>query len=270
MKATETARNIVSHSSRAAVLDATRANSIREEIKMLAQEVSNKFLRLSQLLRTVQKDRLYLQWGFDSFEGWAEADSGIHPETARVFVSMEKALVEEAHIDRGVLADIGWTKAKAIVPLQRSGKLAPRQVEILKAAQTLPTPQFQTYVAQVKASGGEMAAPGTLPNRTPVSFFLDAEQQETITQARRIAEQVTGSIDPGVQLVAICQDFISSITPDEAKAPDNWRARRVAMLLDVLENHFGLHVELKGAKNLDAQRIYERIKEHRIPSAPLL
>lgn len=262
---TTTAREIVVHASQIAVLDAggppAPAEAIRQEIKGLAREMNSKFLRLGQLLRTVQRDRLYAGWGFDSFEAWAEVDSGLHYETARIFAAMERSLVEQAKISREVLADIGWTKAKNLVPLQNAGKLAPRMAEVIEKAKTLPASQFQDYVAQVR--GSIPATPGTpvQPDRIPVNFMLAPDQQKVVIDARRLAEQLTGSIDPGVQFTAICQDFMSSITPDEAKAPDAWRARRASMLLDVLGSHFGLVVEVRGARTLEGQAIYERLTQ---------
>lgn len=274
---TATAQDIVIHASRVAVLNVettTPSDAIRVEIKTLAREVSSKFLRLSQLLRIVQRDGLYRGWGFDSFEGWAESDTDIHPETARVFVSLERTLVEEAKISRETLADIGWTKAKTLVPLQKAGRLAPRRAEILAAAKELPTNQFQDYVAQVRtgAIGGPVATGGqpVEPSRRGVKYFLSQEQVEAITMARRLAEQATGSLDPGFQLASICQDYVSSVSEDEAQAPDTWRVRRVNMLLDVLTTHFGLHVEVRGANSMDGQRILPLIKSKKIDGAPVI
>lgn len=238
------------------VIEGGPATAIRAEIQSLAKEISNKFMRLSQLLRTVQRDRLYLGWGFDSFEAWAEADSGLHYETARVFVAMEATLVEAAKIPRQTLAEIGWTKAKHLVSLQRAGKLAPKMAEIIQKAKTLPASQFQDYVHQVRASVPTAPGDPVPADRIPVNFFLARDQQQTVIQARRLAEQLTGSTDPGVQLTTLAQEFIGSVTPDEANAPDAYRARRVMMLLDVLENQFGLVVEIKGAKTADGQRLY--------------
>jgi len=273
-----TTQEILVHASRVAVLDAetdvASSDAIRTEIKTLAREVSSKFLRLSQLLRIVQRDGLYKRWGFDSFEQWVEQDDVLHPETARVFVTMEKFLVEEAKIPRAVLNDIGWTKAKVLVPLQKAGRLAPKRVEILSKAKELPTAQFQDYVQQVRTGaigGGPVATGGHVePSRKAVNFFLSVEQEEAITTARRLAEQATGSLDPGFQLSSICQDYISSVSEDEARAPDAWRARRVSMLLDVLTNHFGLVVEVRGAKSMDGQRILNLVKNKPIKGAPVM
>ncbi|MCS6291708.1 MAG: hypothetical protein H8J66_01450 [Nitrospira sp.] len=274
---TTATQEITVHSSRVSVLepeaDVAPSDAIRVEIKNLAREVSSKFLRLSQLLRVVQRDQLFRRWGFDSFEAWIEQDDVLHPETARVFVAMERTLVEEARIDRAVLADIGWTKAKALVPLQKAGRLAPRRAEILEKAKSLPTNQFQDYVAQVRAGsiGGPVATGvNAEPSRRSVNFFLSSEQEEAITTARRLAEQATGSLDPGFQLASICQDYVSSVTEDEARAPDAWRARRVSMLLDVLTNHFGLVVEVQGAKSMEGQRILNLVKAKPIDGAPVM
>lgn len=269
-------RDIVIHAGLGAVLDAettTPADAIRVEIKTLAREVSSKFLRLSQLLRIVQRDGLYKRWGFDSFEQWAESDTDIHPETARVFVSLERTLVEEAKISRETLADIGWTKAKALVPIQKTGRLAPWRAEILEKAKGLPTNQFVDYVAQVRtgAINGSVATDVHVEqSRKAVKFFLSQEQEEAITTARRLAEQATGSLDPGFQLASICQDYISSVSEDEARAPDSWRARRVSMLLDVITNHFGLVVEVQGAKSMEGQRILAIVKNTKIDGAPVM
>ena len=271
-----TTQEIMVHASRVAVLDietATPSDAIRVEIKTLAKEVSSKFLRLSQLLRIVQRNGLFRAWGFDSFEQWAESDTDLHPETARVFVSMEKTLVEEAKIPRETLADIGWTKAKAIIPIQKAGRLAPKRAEILEKAKSLPTNQFNDYVQQVRAGsiGGAVATGGQVePSRKAVNFFLSQEQEEAVTTARRLAEQATGSLDPGFQLSSICQDYISSVSEDEARAPDAWRARRVSMLLDVLVNHFGLVVEVTGAKSMEGQRILALVKNKPIDGAPVM
>lgn len=273
---TTTAQDIVIHASRVAVLDietATPTDAIRVEIKTLAREVSSKFLRLSQLLRIVQRDQLFRRWGFDSFEAWVEQDDVLHPETARTFVAMEKTLVEEAKIPREVLNDIGWTKAKALVPIQKAGRLAPKRAEILEKAKSLPTNQFQDYVQQVRTGsiGGPVATGGPVePSRRSVNFFLSAEQEEAVTTARRLAEQATGSLDPGFQLASICQDYVASVNEDEVRAPDAWRARRVSMLLDVLTNHFGLVVEVQGAKSMEGQRILNLVKSTKIDGAPVM
>lgn len=270
-------QEIMVHASRIAVLEPETAvaptDAIRVEIKSLAREVSSKFLRLSQLLRVVQRDGLYRAWGFDSFEAWATGDTDIHPETARTFVSMERTLVEEARIPREVLDGIGWTKAKSLVPLQKAGRLAPKRSEILAAAKELPTAQFNDYVQQVRAGsiGGAVATGANIePSRKAVNFFLSVEQEEAVTTARRLAEQATGSLDPGFQLASICQDYVASVNEDEARAPDAWRARRVSMLLDVLVNHFGLVVEVTGAKSIEGQRILSHVKSKPIDGAPVM
>lgn len=274
---TTATQEITVHSSRVSVLEPETtlapSDAIRTEIKTLAREVSSKFLRLSQLLRIVQRDGLFRGWGFDSFEQWAESDTDIHPETARVFVAMEKTLVEEAKIPREMLNDIGWTKAKALIPIQKSGRLAPKRQEILAKAKELPTNQFVDYVAQLRngAIGGPVATGMNVePSRKAVNFIVSTEQEEAITTARRLAEQATGSLDPGFQLASICQDYISSVSEDEARAPDAWRARRVSMLLDVLTNHFGLVVEVQGAKSMDGQRILNLVKSKPIDGAPVM
>lgn len=275
---TTATQEITVHSSRVSVLepeaDMAPTDAIRTEIKVLAREVSSKFLRLSQLLRIVQRDGLYRAWGFDSFEQWATSDTDIHPETARTFVAMERTLVEEAKIPRAVLDDIGWTKAKSLVSLQKTGRLAPKRSEVLAAAKELPTNKFVDYVAQVRtgAINGPVATGGqnVEPSRRSVNFFLSQEQEGAITTARRLAEQATGSLDPGFQLASICQDYVASVNEDEARAPDAWRARRVSMLLDVLTNHFGLVVEVQGAKTMEGQRILNLVKSKPIDGAPVM
>lgn len=275
---TPTTQDIVIRPSRVAVLDAETttilADTIRVEVKALAKDVSSKFLQLSRLLRVIQRDQLYRRWGFDAFEQWVVQDDIVHPETARVFVSLEKTLVEDAKIDRQTLADIGWTKARSLVPIQKAGRLAPKRAEILAAAKELPTAQFQDYVKLVRtgAIGGPVATGGQAvePSRRGVKFFLSQEQEEAITTARQLAEQATGSLDPGFQLASICQDYVASVNEDETRAPDAWRARRVSMLLDILMNHFGLVVELKGAKSMDGQRILAMVQSKQIDGAPLI
>ncbi len=238
-----------------------RPEAIRDEIKTLSHEISAKFLRLAQLLRVVQKARLYMGWGYDSFESWATGDTDLHPETARVFVQLEATLVEEQKIPREVLAEIGWTKAKPLISLAKQGKLTPRQKEIIEKAKTLPTALFTDYVNQVRAGGSIGGGTGTSsapePSvRTPVTFFLSPDQTETITRARGLAEQMTGSLDPGHQLTSICQDFLGSVMEDDAAAPDTWRAKRAKALLSTLEGLFGLVIEVRGGRTEAGQRVY--------------
>jgi hypothetical protein len=213
---------------------------IRNEIKELSKKISAKYTRLAQLLAVVRDKRYYERWGYESFEQYIREETGMHIETARTWVRIETEVIGKAAIPRETVAEIGWTKTKALLPAASKGLItATNKKEIIEKAKTLSTTELRSYVHHdlLKDTG---------PGLTSVTFFFTAEQLETITQARELAGQLINSTDPGVQLAAIAQDYLSSITEHDTKAPDMFRLRRLQTIVDVLDKAYGLRVILEG------------------------
>lgn len=219
----------------------TDPHAIREEIRSLSKIVTNKFLRLARLLDVVKHHRYYMEWGYESFEQYVREDAALHVETANTFIQLEQKLVQQAQIPRETIAEIGWTKAKAILPVANMGKITPEnKEEIIEKAKALPTAQLRTYIDET------FRKDGAAPALSSFTFFFSAEHLEIVTRARELAGQLINSVDPGVQLAAVCSEFLSTITEHDTKAPDVFRLRRLQTMVEILDKSYGLEVVLQG------------------------
>jgi hypothetical protein len=88
----------------------------REKIKMAAANVGNSYYELCEQLHAADLNRYWAEWGFDSFEAYADKELDIGYRKARYLASMYDAFLK-ANITRDQVVHIGWSKVKEICPL---------------------------------------------------------------------------------------------------------------------------------------------------------
>lgn len=213
---------------------------IRAEIKTLSSHIRDKYMQLSTLLVVVRDKEYYKSWGFTSFEQYIQEDLEMHVETANTWVAIETHLIAKSGLTREEVADMGWTKAKALLPAARKGLITTEnKTEIVEKAKAMPTSEVREYVH--KDIMKEQA-----PSLQSVSYFFTQEQHDTVKDACQLAGEIINNTNVSAQLAAIAQDYLSSISEHDTHAPDAYQLRRLATIVDVLEKVYGLRVILEG------------------------
>lgn len=211
---------------------------IRAEVQRLSRQHAETEVRLGKLLKVVRDRELYLQWGYETWEKYVSEEVKIHIETARTALRVERELIEKSGFTEEEISEIGITKANILTKAVPAGKLTPEnKSEYIEMAKATASEPLRQRVQQIVSE-----SPIPVPSLMPITFYLTNEQQETINRARELASQLTNSQDPGQQLTSIAQEYLGTVSEDDAKAPEIYRVRRLMWLVKMIEETYGLTV----------------------------
>jgi len=171
---------------------------IRGRIQELKTQIEQNFLELAKLLSQVRKERLWKNWGFDSFTEYVEKEVGFSLRKAEYLCRVwEKLACRLQEPERKKLQVVGWTKAKEIAKSDEVEKW-------LEAAPKLSVKELKEKVREGKTE--------ETPKFKQINFKLTEEQYDTVQKALDIASKISDQgkeTSPSRLLEMICITFLT-------------------------------------------------------------
>ena len=182
----------------------TTSHPTRTELKRLSASPDPRHrLDLALHLADVDRTTRYRRWGFPSFTAYCTQDLAIHIETARTLRLLTHELLEHARFTPTALRQMGWTKAKILIPLARAGRVHPRnRAAILTRARTLSSEALRAWVHRTLK---HTTSPNT---RQLVQFELTPSELKQLRRTQRHLIQTTTAVTPSQQLVRLCTEYL--------------------------------------------------------------
>ncbi|MBF0554014.1 MAG: hypothetical protein HQK96_05575 [Nitrospirae bacterium] len=217
-------------------------SELREEIKKLAVWIEEMFVEMGGKLYTVSKEKLYISWGFRSFEDYLETDLDTGVRRGKYLLAIYRYFNEE--IKRPDLLEevkhIGWTKLKELVHVINGDN----KDLILKLAESCNSAQFADAIGKLKKEmaskrdeiSGEIKMgkgdykdaigriSGEVADKHHMTFAFDDEQYANVMDALDIAGKLMGAMDKGEKLSnkmsMVCLEFLTNNSDFSKKSVD--------------------------------------------------
>lgn len=239
-----------------------RATCVRSSMKRAMQVQDGLELVVGELLYEVYKNSYWREWTFtdehnevrpySKFEEYASVECGgmTGPKSKYLMKIYEKYIVE-LQLNPEALANLQVSKAKALLDV-----VDPENVfEILDKTQNMTVSQVTEFVKDIKqaslpspegeeagGSGGIEGAAERAAKLQTVSFKLTPGQLETVGQATKLAQEVSGSDKPAAQLEYICADFLANSMGSGAEGALSSLER----FIDMARNTFGVELKIES------------------------
>jgi hypothetical protein len=237
---------------------------MRKRAKELARHLDTGYMELGEILWEVYDtpgkngEPIYVEWGYDKFHEWAEADLNLHRRKAerlkRIWFTLEREL---KGLDRAVkkrLVALGESKMRELAPVLGMNNAE----EWAEIGEQLSYPKLcvaiRQYKQKVEAARTLVTEPGADPDEEEVTelpavdmtvdpdafdfkdkhfYALNRSEHEVVEQALERAAQISHKENHSKNLAMICTDFLA--TNDFRKKNDpEMLARYVARLEEAM------------------------------------
>ena len=175
--------------------------SIREEIKTLLRNIDDSRYDLYIKLHQVKDKEQFVQWGYESFKEYAEAELNLEYRIALWYAQMGETITK-FNIPKDVILNVSWTKFKEISLLDDKKEIN----RLLKKAPSMTFQEIKETVRQLRKN----IAPKKEINLTKITFSLIEDQYEVVREALERAKAIVGTDSTGAALEYICQEFLLS------------------------------------------------------------
>lgn len=198
-KPVETEVEVVEEEQLAPEVIEANAADCRERILSAQTAISDNFYELADALAEADTQKYHVQWGFESFEQFCNAELDLGYRKARYLIEVNKAIVA-AGLTKEAVTHIGWTKLKEIAaPIQKDPESAGKW---LKEAEKKTTKEL---IDAVRLSKGTPPKPDVLR----VSAKFDAEGGKIVSDALSVAYGDINQEDVNAALLHICSEWLT-------------------------------------------------------------
>lgn len=202
-----------------AVVATGRAVELDARLEVVKVEISARFVEIGELLLEAHTGSYHLALGFPTFEAWVEARLEMSYRKARYLAECFKVLIQEFQVPRGTVAQLGWTKAKELIPVLKAGTQFPQEdpeapplapaenrAQWLAAAAEHTTSELNLMVREAQSPPG--AAETQHEEYTTLGIGLFESERAVIEEAIELAKLEAQTERTGTALLRICQDYI--------------------------------------------------------------
>lgn len=201
-----------------AVIETGRPAQLAERLDAVKVEISARFVEIGELLYEAHTGSYHLSLGYPTFEAFVEARLEMSYRKARYLAECFKVLIQDMHVSRETVAQLGWTKAKELIPVIKAGTAFPQDPEAvpltasenreqwIEAARHHTTSELNLMVREAQAPAG--AADTQHEEYSTLGIGLWASERTVIEEAIEFAKLESGTERTGTALLRICQDYI--------------------------------------------------------------
>lgn len=207
----------------AVVIVAGRPQEVAARLREVRTEINARFVEMGELLLEAHRNNHASALGYQTFEAYAEEHLGMSYRRAKYLADCYEIFIEQLQMPRATLVELGWTRAKEILPIATDANApAPPGVEPA-ATQQEKVQQWVDY-AQAPGENGRQkttneinlavrtaqAPPGQAPalrEYAPITIPCFKDEREIIEGAINLAKLELGTDRVGRALMMICQDY---------------------------------------------------------------
>jgi hypothetical protein len=237
-----------------------RREAVREVLKKVSTADDRLKLVAGEMLYEVAENGYHKEWinpntnmPYATFEDYCLVEHNMKKSMAHYLKGIYKKFVVECKLSADHLKDLEWSKAKELTRI-----VTPENVlEVLDATKSMSVPQVQAYVRskegkppkETKAAGsdegsGDSSAPaeaGEKEEFSTLKFRVTPAQSENINSAMQVAQEFTGSQEPGTLLDTICTEYLAG----NASASAGGVLARLDYIIQSVERAFKVKLEVK-------------------------
>jgi hypothetical protein len=231
-------------------LDANeRAKKMRKKAKELSGQLETSYMELAKILHEVSEPGaadvppLYKQWGFETFENYAQEELNLHERKAkhlrRIWYRLEVELAGLSHETKVKIIQLGWTKVRELIrvlTVQNADEWAERAKVSSYANLCVYVRRYLDALEEAQAQAPQSGPPSriSLPDAEKFvhkHFPLSLSQAEVVNGALEKASVIAKSDSNSHLLTMICMDFVATtVTGND----DDATIRYLAQLEDKL------------------------------------
>jgi hypothetical protein len=179
---------------------------LRERILDLRTKIETSFVELAQCLFDVHENCDFASWGFATFKEYCEEELQIKYRRCAYMVQIASK-VKELGFSWDVLKELGWTKARVLIPVlgrEETGRTSEAWIEYAKGK---TVKALEVEVAEVKKSESAIAGIKTRDTEIRYSVVFDETQLQLVSDTIDSAKDLYDVKKPADALAAICYEW---------------------------------------------------------------
>jgi hypothetical protein len=176
------------------------------EIKVTQNEL---FVEGGLLLREAFQGDYARLLGYTTFEDFVEVTLHVSYRTAKYWMDITEVFVEKINVDRQLLINVGWGRAKELLPIVK-----PENADAwLNFAKDHTTTEIHNAVKEALGQPVE-----TTEDYSTMSVGVFDDEKKVILEAIELAARETGNERKGYNLARICEDYASEARARQEQA----------------------------------------------------
>ena len=232
-----------------------RRNTIRETLKEAVSIPDKLDVMSGEMLYEVKENEYWKAWYVDdpetgesrpysTFAEYSQTELDINKRKAYYLCDIYAKFVVELGLDKEILKQLQWSKAKELVPVIN----ADNWTELLDKLKGMSVKQVQDMVREMagKPPREEGATDGK-DEFVRISFMLTKDQSDNVKSALEVAKSMSGSDKPGNQLDMICLDFAAGAVDSGLDGA----LTKLNTVIKHVERAFGVKLDIK---EVDSER----------------
>ena len=204
------------------------ADVVRGRVSYLIGVRNTVDLELGGWLYRILHNRLYEEWGYESFEDYTKSEMDWKYRKATYFISMWKKFRLELGVSDDEIKGIPWTKLRAV----DSVITADNKDDLLPKVRESTVVECEAIAKSLKATDEDGTAPPVEDSKI-FNCMLMGEQIENVELAFENAGRMAKSDKKGHLLDQICLAFNASVGVDSTSLP---------VLLKHIQDRFGVRL----------------------------
>jgi len=210
------------------VAEKTPAQLVREQIQDAESGQSESSIDLSRLLYDAYHKEYYREWGFDTFEAYAEAELQVGYRKGQYLIGIwDKVKSLNLSVER--VKKVGWTKMKDIAAVVTKDN----QKELLEKSEKMTSREVTEMVKVMRVADPTQTA--AIPKITTISIRMGESEAQTILSAIEEAKKLCGSDNQVLALEMVCQDWLT----DKGAVPER---SSLENLISYAEKVYGVYL----------------------------
>lgn len=227
-----------------------RQEIVRKELLDAQQLIEENYISLAQLLSEAYHKEFHLEWGFNDFREYCDAELGVDYRKAMYLVDIWDK-IKGLGLPKGRVAKLGWTKMKDIAAVinEKNAK------EWLDKAEKMTSRELTEAVKIIRKKD---TSGTSVPTVTTMTLRMSESEANVITEAIEEAKKLIENDNSVVALEMICQDWLEAkgTQPEVTTITDH---------VDYLEKVYGVTITFKNKKaskkKSEAAKASETVKE---------
>lgn len=188
-----------------------RPDQVAARLTVVRREISQRFVEIGELLLEAHRGNYAQVLGYASFDEFVKQCLDMSPRRARYLADCFKVLIEDMHVSRDQVAEVGWSRAKEILPVVTTENVT----AWMDRAASSTTSELNLAVRQSQAPPGQADA---LQAYSTFGVGVFDEERVVIERAIELCKLEGNTPRTGLALFLICQEYVGEAEARQAQA----------------------------------------------------
>lgn len=204
-----------------------RPQVVAERLRQVRSEISERFIEMGQLLLEAYRGNYARTLGFPTFEAFVETTLEMSYRKARYLAECVDVFIDQYHVAPSELAQLGWTRAKELIPAiaedtpapdRPAGETRTKEENVrdwMSYAQNHTTNEINLAVRRAQAPPGQAEH---LHGYDTITVGVFHDEKDVIDGAINLAMLEAATERRGRALMLICQDYAAEAAARQLEA----------------------------------------------------